>query len=183
MLDKPTCSIDECARHAASRGWCTLHYERWLANGDPLTSRNPNLVVGTPAERFWAKVQFTDSCWLWQAKTNAAGYGEFWDKRDTKAHRWAYEFCVGPIPADLHLDHLCRVRNCVKPDHLEPVTPKENIRRGQTGKHRRGLRMAACKRGHIMDAANSYIDPNGYPRCRACAQAAERARVRDRRKV
>ena len=77
------------------------------------------------------KVNFTDHCWLWQAMTDRAGYGRFHLGNLTiPAHRWAYEFCVGSIGVGLNIDHLCRVSACVNPDHLEPVTQRENVRRG-----------------------------------------------------
>ena len=89
------------------------------------------------ADRFWAKVdrEGPDGCWLWLGQRNAWGYGHF---RRTlvpgtyvavKAHRLAYELVVGPIPAGLTLDHLCGRPSCVRPDHLEPVTSAENLRR------------------------------------------------------
>ena len=84
------------------------------------------LVAG---DRFWAKVDKGIFCWDWLGgKSN--GYGRFWvEGRLVQAHRWAYETMVGPIPEGLTLDHLCRVRYCVNPSHLEPVTLGENIRR------------------------------------------------------
>ncbi len=87
-----------------------------------------------PAEqRFWAKVSKTDECWLWTGSKND-GYGKFRpvaNQRPVLAHRYAYELLVGPIPRDLTLDHLCRVHSCVNPEHLEPVTRRENILRGK----------------------------------------------------
>lgn len=91
------------------------------------------------AERFWSKVTVVDdatSCWLWQAYISTNGYGEFRREFDgeryplVKAHRWAYEYVIGPVPDGLDLDHLCRTRACVRPDHLEPVSRSENLRRG-----------------------------------------------------
>lgn len=80
------------------------------------------------------KIQFSDSCWLWTGCTNSnGGYGRVYlsnPKRSQVAHRYIWEQVVGPIPAGMELDHLCRVRNCVNPDHLEPVTRGENMRRG-----------------------------------------------------
>ena len=84
-------------------------------------------------DRFWPKVEFTGFCWNWTAGTSAKGYGCFrlggHDGKRTSAHRVAYELLVGPIPDGLELDHLCRNRRCVNPDHLEPVTGDENKRR------------------------------------------------------
>jgi hypothetical protein len=70
-------------------------------------------------------------CWLWQLCKTPGGYGQHYDgTRLVVAHRWYYEQHVGPIPYGLDLDHLCRVRECVNPEHLEPVTRGENLRRG-----------------------------------------------------
>lgn len=101
---------------------------------------------GLPVEqRFWMKVDRTDTCWLWTASKTRNGYGMFGVSIDGKvttspAHRWAYEMLVGPIPTGLQIDHLCRVRHCVNPAHLEPVTGTQNIRRGWVARRReRGL--------------------------------------------
>ena len=85
-------------------------------------------------ERFLAFVQKSASapCWVWTGTRQRNGYGSFGVKgRTLRAHRWSYEFYVGPIPAGLQIDHLCRVRNCVNPEHLEPVTHAENMRRAR----------------------------------------------------
>ena len=90
--------------------------------------------------RFWAKVFAEDgaACWRWLAAVNTSGYGHFRTSahRTRLAHRMAYEMCVGPIPEGLTLDHLCRNRLCVNPAHLEPVTVRENLRRGLRGELR-----------------------------------------------
>lgn len=83
------------------------------------------------AERFWAKVDGGDvtTCWVWGA-TTSNGYGKFRGEAGlVNAHKWAYEAMIGPVPDGLHLDHLCRVRACVNPWHLDPVTPLVNVRR------------------------------------------------------
>lgn len=87
----------------------------------------------TPAERFWAKVAKSDGCWQWMAARTPKGYGQFAPhRRHVYAHRYVYELVVGPIPEGLTIDHLCRNRGCVRPDHLEVVTRGENTRRGAT---------------------------------------------------
>jgi hypothetical protein len=86
--------------------------------------------------RFWARVEKRpDGCWIWTGVINHNGYGRYTYARPdgrslaSRAHRIAYELLVGPIPDGLQLDHLCRVKACVNPAHLEPVTQDENMRR------------------------------------------------------
>lgn len=115
-----------------------------------------------PAERFWPKVDKggPDGCWLWTASFNPYGYGQFYTgSRLGKAHRFAYELVVGPIPDGLELDHLCRNRGCVNPAHLEPVTHVENQRR---------MRKSHCFRGHAYDEANTLKLRDGKRQCRSC---------------
>ena len=85
----------------------------------------------TLEERFWSKIDAAGDCWEYTAGLDRYGYGQFALTKKTKrsAHRYAYTLLVGPIPDGLDLDHLCRVRHCVNPDHLEPVTRAENLRR------------------------------------------------------
>lgn len=82
---------------------------------------------------FWDRVKKTDGCWIWQGPDNGQGYGTLrlpGVRKKSYAHRVSYEMLVGPIPEGLYLDHLCRNPPCVNPDHLEPVTHAENVRRG-----------------------------------------------------
>ena len=129
----------------------------------------------TVSDRFLAKiVAYPHGCWIWQATTTPNGYGQFRvDGRMVYAHRFAYELLVGPIPEGLELDHLCRVRNCVNPAHMEPVTHAENMRRGA-----HALK-THCPREHPYAGGNLYVAPDGKRRCRACQRghvAAHRAR-------
>jgi len=80
-----------------------------------------------PEERFWNKVNKTETCWEWTAARHTNGYGAFWSAgRMRPAHRHSYELVEGPIPEGLELDHICHNRGCVNPDHLRPVTTKQN---------------------------------------------------------
>lgn len=118
-------------------------------------------VRGPAIERFVNKVQFTDSCWCWiGAKNKVSRYGIFRDTKAVSAHRWAYQYFRGEIPAGLTLDHLCRVRQCVNPDHLEPVTQRENLLRGQNLKTVAYLKNE-CMKGHDLAT-------HGYPNARGC---------------
>ena len=131
----------------------------------------PNQYTGYPpvSERFWTKVEFTDTCWLWKAAIDSDGYGEFWlDGKVAKAHRYAYTFCVGSIPDGLTIDHLCCTHNCVLPDHLEAVTRRENTLRGTNPAAMRA-RQTHCKYGHLFNEANTYHRTGrGGRACRAC---------------
>jgi len=91
------------------------------------------------------------------------------------AHRFGYELLVGPIPTGLTLDHLCRVRTCVNPAHLEPVSIGENVLRGDT-RPAANLKKTHCPRGHAYDAANTYIARGGERHCRTCNTAKSQRR-------
>lgn len=134
----------------------------------------------TIPERFFSKVQFTDTCWLWTDSHKTEGYGQFWaiDKNQL-AHRWVYEFCVGPIPVGLQIDHLCRVRHCVNPDHLEPVTNRENVLRGISPPAIHA-RTTHCPRGHGYTPENTTVR-GGQRFCLACREIHNRIYVEKRR--
>lgn len=129
-------------------------------------------------ERFWAKVEKTDGCWIWTAaKTH--GHGVFGvNGRNRYAHILAYELLVGPVPDGLDLDHLCRNRACVRPDHLEPVTRRVNLLRGETIAARHAAK-THCPQGHPYEPPHVRIvqGPNGPQRqCRTCDRDRQRAR-------
>lgn len=137
--------------------------ERFLAKVDqegPVSTHRPDL----------------GPCWLWQANTNPVnGYGYFKiDGTMRSAHRVAWELFVGPIPADNEIDHLCRVRLCVNPAHLEPVTGAEN-------RHRQAAVIEVCRRGgHPLDGIGRRGDGRTYRRCRTCDRESEKRRHRAR---
>lgn len=100
----------------------------------PLVRRDVEFGDARLPERFWNKVTFAPTgCWLWTGAANGSGgYGVVRVAgRDLGAHRVFYDALVGPAPCWQHIDHLCGVRRCVNPAHLEPVTAAENVRRGQ----------------------------------------------------
>lgn len=126
-------------------------------------------VPGDPVERFWSKVIKTDGCWLWAGGKDWDGYGIFGvHGKSYRAHRYAYELLVAPIPRDLQLDHLCRTPSCVNPAHLEAVTPRVNSRRSNSPS---GVNAKAthCVRGHPFDRDNTKW-VQGKRQCRTCAR-------------
>src|SRR5882757_2009475 len=120
---------------------------------------------------FWDKVEMTKTCWNWTAG-KVDGYGVFKiGGTDKKAHRVAYEAVVGPIPEGMCIDHLCRNRACVYPLHMEVVTWRQNIHRGQ-GIAAKNRAKTHCKRGHEFTLSNTYRTAMGGRGCRQCKQAA-----------
>jgi len=119
----------------------------------------------TLQERFWERVQYLPSgCWEWTRQLNNKGYGQFWIRHKAYlCHRMAYQDLAGPIPEGLELDHLCRNTKCLNPAHLEPVTHRENIRRGKAATK------MACKLGHDWtNPYNVYIRHTGVRWCAEC---------------
>jgi hypothetical protein len=107
-------------------------------------------------------------CWVWDKAKDRDGYGVTQIKRkNLRVHRAAYEAIVGPVPSGLVLDHLCRNRACYNPDHLEPVTNRENLMRGDTAAAKRAAQ-THCKRGHEFTSANTYTTSQGNRSCREC---------------
>lgn len=157
------------------------------------------------ADRFWAKVNKTDTCWIWTAAGARGGYGSFRSGgrkgRTYRAHRYAYELHYGPIAEGLHIDHTCHNtdpgcpggeaclhRRCVNPAHLEAVTCRENVLRAPTAA---GLNAAKthCPQGHEYTPENTYmIKPSRTQRhggrgCRACRKAAHARHAEKRRRA
>lgn len=113
---------------------------------------------------FWSKVEKTETCWFWRNDTDCHGYGQFHiDGKKMSAHQVSWMLLNGPIPAGLEMDHICRNKGCVRPDHLRAVTHQQNIR----------YRVCSmiCKRGHPLEDPNLYYYKHyGKPvrRCLAC---------------
>jgi hypothetical protein len=137
----------------------------------------------TVLERLEAKVVRDGDCWLWTGAISEGGYPLLKvDGRCRRAHRVAYELLAGPIPAELQLDHLCRIRHCVNPAHLEPVTAHENTHRGVGPIVARGTK-THCAEGHPLEGENLYSRPSrpNERACRICRRRESRERKRQLR--
>ena len=134
--------------------------------------------------RFHQKViiDHATGCWLWSAAQGGHGYGQInVNGRPEKAHRIAYRMYVGEIPTGLSIDHLCRVRLCVNPEHLEAITLAENTRRQLAAAPHHNSAKTHCKRGHPLSGSNLRLV--GYFRiCRRC-RAVITKRYRDKKKA
>lgn len=151
------CLVPNCVSPHYAKDLCRPHYDAERQRARPSTK--PSVE-----EAFWKRVApQSDGCWHWRGSRNNDGYGRIqinyvhWG-----AHRLAYTLLVGAIPDDLVLDHLCRVRHCVNPEHLEPVTVKVNILRGEAPPAV-NARKTHCANGHPFDAVWG-----GARSCRRC---------------
>lgn len=141
-------------------------------------------------DRFIEKTRPAENgCIEWTGGLNGAGYGQFYrggrnsanETGKGYAHRYAYEYYVGPIPDGMHLDHLCRNRKCCNPAHLEPVTHRENILRGSAPAARHA-RKTHCPAGHEYSGDNLYVHPvKGQRICRMCGKLRARAKYQRQR--
>src|SRR5690242_1534338 len=127
-----------------------------------------------PLDRFIEKIRIEPytGCWLWQAFVNpSTGYGLFRMPGTIGAHRAAWLLLRGPIPDDFHIDHRCRVKTCVNPEHLEPVTPRMNTDRGSKSR-----RMYCVGAGHPMTPDNTGNRTDGQRYCKTCHREKARAK-------
>lgn len=151
-----TCARQGCDRPAKTRGYCKSHYVTEMKTG--------RMTARTEWERFWEKVDVEPAqCWQWTA-TTAGRYGQFVMDGGQRipAHRYAWQALVGPITDGLVVDHLCRNKLCVNPDHLEPVPERINTLRG-VAPSALNARKARCKNGH-----DDWVHHATGRRCRTC---------------
>jgi hypothetical protein len=149
-VEQKRCGVPTCIRQARRAGLCAVHSGRLRRHGDPLAGGPSRNRAPTVELRFVTSIRMLPrGCWEWTGQINGSGYGLLNAAPSTwLAHRWAYEWLVGPISDGLTLDHLChtndphcppgpcRHRRCVNPAHLEPVTQSENARRVARRKRR-----------------------------------------------
>lgn len=174
-----TCTNCRETRPIPAKGLCWACYQWQHRTGTPRDPRRPaggqRLALPT---RLMRHVRFADGGhWLWTGHIAATGYGRIYvEKQSLYVHRVAYETFVGPIPADRQIDHLCRVRACFNPRHLEPVTPRENQLRAPESNTAR----TSCRRGHPFSEENTHRH-NGRRFCRACRREYMRVYVARKR--
>lgn len=189
-----SCSLPDCNDTLHCRGFCIRHYRKLRKYGDPLAGRTYRRTgfpsrSATATERFWMKVQITDSCWLWLGGLNDSGYGT-WNTRLAAAefrthgaHRISWVLAGRELIDGLTLDHLCHTRDwtcpggvtcphrrCVNPAHLEQVPAVANTMRGR-GFGPTNQAKSRCPAGHPYSTKNTYRLPTGGRVCRICTRA------------
>lgn len=172
-LPMPTdriCSIPDCNNPHDAKGYCSVHYQRSRRHANP----EINLMRPDLEESFWAKVQKTETCWIWVGYVHHNGYGAFKHRgRRRPASVWAWMLRHGrEVPTGLEIDHLCRNTVCVNPDHLEAVMPIVNKLRSASFAAV-NARKTHCIHGHEFTPENT-IRREGRRRCRTCANRRRR---------
>ena len=155
--------------------------------GDRSGSQYVSSATGEITEKERARFEaFRDAtgagCWRWAGSLSSGGYGKFGLRYQTRsAHRVAYEIENGPIPPGLFIHHVCGVRLCVRPSHLQAVTPRENNLASDRVLSAINARKTRCPQGHPYAGDNLYITPQGARHCRACKRV-NQARYMERRR-
>lgn len=174
---KPTCPF--CGKSPVqAQNRCKRCYKSAMEAGE--ITRIGHSPTRSVKERLLDKVKEDPSgCWLFQGYCTPSGYGGMVDAegKARAAHRLAYEAFVGPIPAGLHIDHLCRVRNCVNPAHLEAVAQRTNTLRGISFSAKNAQK-THCDKGHEYTPENTYYRTPTHRVCRICNNAAAQAYYR-----
>lgn len=190
------CSVEGCERAFSAKGLCRAHYQRVQRHGHVTSKRNGLLRVEgglSSPEFFWTRVnkegpihpELGTPCWLWEGRLNKGGYGSFAAKLNSMktAHLFSYFLANGAPPKGLHVDHLCRVRHCVNPSHLEAVTPGVNAIRG-FGFPGINARKTHCPKGHPYDMVVLQKRGGQYRTCRRCGvERSRRYRLRKKERA
>lgn len=128
------------------------------------------------------RVKFNEDtfCWEWTGAKSGVGYGMLRkNQKNYTLHRLTYIRFKGDVPQGLEIDHLCRVRHCCNPEHLEAVTRSVNNLRGEVGKHNQNVKKTHCLRGHPLFGENCYNHPDGSRQCRKCSKMRdEKSRIK-----
>jgi len=177
------CGVPGCEKEHFGNGLCLMHYTRIRRHG----VLNPPKPVRTgrprrpPEVRFWEMVdkKAPNGCWLWTGSPNTKRYPNFTvdtgnHEKTISAHRFAYILLVGAIPKGMQIDHLCRNTRCVNPAHMEVVTGRVNVLRGNTIVAINAAK-TFCDRGHPLTPENVRME-NGSRRCKVCRREDARAR-------
>lgn len=190
-MSRSNCTAKECDREQVARGYCHKHWKRWRATGTVEMGR-PNHKGMNEVDRFFMYVDkngpihpiFQSPCWLWQGGKITGGYAVF--RRTTGVvgpvkilvHRYSFELFYYAIPEGMEIDHMCKTRHCVNPQHLDLVTRLENIRRS----NRHKVSKMHCINGHRFTPENTYFAKGRLHRaCRTCQRASAR-RQREKQK-
>ena len=170
------CEVVGCKNSHRAKGLCPKHYWRLTHRG---TIADP--VKTSFEQRFWSKVDKTESCWVWKGALHD-GYGTITIGYAQKmAHRASLEIAGVEVPADQFVDHVCRNRACVRPEHLRVVSPIVNAIENSHSPWALNRSKTQCKRGHPFDASNTYhVLEKGKlkRRCKECRRSAVRSRRR-----
>lgn len=172
------CDVPGCRRRYYGRGLCHMHYQRWHKHGEAAIPCRVPVVLLPEIAKLLARRSITDAgCWQWTGGTNGVGYGVVTVRyRRYYVHRLSYQLAAGFVPTGLVIDHLCRNTSCLNPEHLEPVTHAQNVRRSPLV----GAK-AHCRHGHAFTPENTYVSPAGARQCRACLRRRSRE-IRARRR-
>lgn len=165
------CTVVWCSNPQVGRGYCKSHYARWYRHGDPLLGRR-YYAKGSELDRIKTFYDVdSNGCWIWNGAKSKTGHGN-WLASDGKhypAYRRLYEMTIGSVPKGLQLDHICRIPSCVNPNHLEPVTAKENQHRSPITLASINISKTHCPMGHEYTIDNTYYRPKNRGRkCRRC---------------
>lgn len=170
----PTCKRKEILLLFPGRSWSSIYKRAALLNIH--RSRQPEksalerftLLTNKISDIFGENDVYPTECWQWIGGKHQNGYGVFYVKnKQILAHRWSYEHFKEPIPENLVIDHLCRNRACVNPEHMEIVTTRENAIRG-IGPSAINAKRTKCTHGHEFTKENTYVNPSGTRECRTC---------------